>query len=540
MRKMLMLVGLLVFAVGLFVACAEDQVPAPEGASFARVSSGCEEGSDEWLQWQTILTHIEDVYEDRNAIRGAEKIVSNIARKVCTDPPSYDATPSMAEGFYQHVMNELEHLIVPLAEAIDLVELVFDFALPGDAPSFPDGAFDEETGTVAVILPGTDDVVQTPNLEAALVVDPASFEPGDPVTVVLTRISDGETPIPGFVNFAERYSVFVSRPPAGDGEGMLVAVCVPDDQDLPSELALGHTFDGQVEILVPVDPGEVLDCTQAQSGYPFVGAALGLAGVTSRWIQPVVDRILGVEPLHASYLAGTGLGGRTKSFSPFAPVDPTIEVGETVQLTIGTDATWTTSDAEVATVDNTGLVTGISEGSATITATVAGVPYTILITVQPAVGGALPLTCAAEPAGGDRYYRGFYVPSYPGSSLAEVELQFSADITGSYTMRLTAFADVYDGVELGTAVASQDLNGRSNYVATAFDFGDPIPISLGSTVAFRIEYVSGPGTVDPNNILLFYRVPSNGDPTCPIAETNGTSPPLDTWRRDGIWVTISG
>jgi hypothetical protein len=221
-------------------------------------------------------------------------------------------------------------------------------------------------------------------------------------------------------------------------------------------------------------------------------------------------------------------------------VDPTIEVGETVQLTIGTDATWTTSDAEVATVDNTGLVTGISEGSATITATVAGVPYTILITVQPAVGGALPLTCAAEPAGGDRYYRGFYVPSYPGSSLAEVELQFSADITGSYTMRLTAFADVYDGVELGTAVASQDLNGRSNYVATAFDFGDPIPISLGSTVAFRIEYVSGPGTVDPNNILLFYRVPSNGDPTCPIAETNGTSPPLDTWRRDGIWVTISG
>jgi hypothetical protein len=55
----------------------------------------------------------------------------------------------------------------------------------------------------------------------------------------------------------------------------------------------------------------------------------------------VVNRVFGAEPLHARYFAPTGLGGRTKSFSPFAPVDPvsltpkkaTIEVGETVDLT---------------------------------------------------------------------------------------------------------------------------------------------------------------------------------------------------------------
>lgn len=43
---------------------------------------------------------------------------------------------------------------------------------------------------------------------------------------------------------------------------------------------------------------------------------------------------------------------------------------------------WSSSDESVATVDDNGLVSGVSSGSATITATVRGVPGTIDITVS--------------------------------------------------------------------------------------------------------------------------------------------------------------
>ena len=45
--------------------------------------------------------------------------------------------------------------------------------------------------------------------------------------------------------------------------------------------------------------------------------------------------------------------------------------------------TWSTSDANVATVDQTGLVRGVGPGSATITATSEGQSGTAAITVTP-------------------------------------------------------------------------------------------------------------------------------------------------------------
>src|SRR5215208_7067694 len=62
------------------------------------------------------------------------------------------------------------------------------------------------------------------------------------------------------------------------------------------------------------------------------------------------------------------------------PTSPTLVVGGSVQLTAittddagnpvtGRTVTWTTSDAGMATVSPTGLVTGIAEGPVTVTAT---------------------------------------------------------------------------------------------------------------------------------------------------------------------------
>ena len=68
-----------------------------------------------------------------------------------------------------------------------------------------------------------------------------------------------------------------------------------------------------------------------------------------------------------------------------------VKPGETIQLTANvyplnaTDKTvmWSSSDAAVATVDQNGVVTGVSTGSATITATsVNGKKYPLTIAVQ--------------------------------------------------------------------------------------------------------------------------------------------------------------
>ena len=63
-----------------------------------------------------------------------------------------------------------------------------------------------------------------------------------------------------------------------------------------------------------------------------------------------------------------------------------ISIYDTIQLTATTangegDVEWTSSDSAVATVDENGLVTGVSEGLVTITATFAGKTAACQITV---------------------------------------------------------------------------------------------------------------------------------------------------------------
>jgi hypothetical protein len=529
--------------VALFAGCDERATNTPTEPTFKQnLANNCT-GTEYQTDYESLESDIADVFEDRQAERGALQILDNIGRKVCSDPQNLDATPVMAEGFYQHVVNELPYISLDLHDdAIELVQAVFDFALQTSSPTpeIPPGAFDPETGIVAVVIPGTDAVVQTPNREAALLFDPASFPPGDPVTVALSRIPDDQQPIPGFVNFAERYEIVASVQPDPAGDGVLTALCVPDDQILPPNFAIGHYYFRQVEILVPQPVGDAVECTFAQTGYPFPEAPVGIAGLAGKLLQPLADRLLGASPLHAMYFAGTGLGGRTKSFSPFAPVEVTIDVGETVQLEVGfVDATWASDYTAVATVDEDGLVTGVSDGTATITATVGTETYSVDVVVEDPIINVLPLTCAAEPSGGDRYFRGFYFPDYPGTSLARVDLQFSGDIAGSYTLSLTARANSYDGRKIGRAEVTVGLSGRSTYVPAEFVFPSTSElVENESTITFEIEIEAYPDGVDPSNILVFYKVPSAGDPDCPIVETNGTLPPLDTSRRDGVWLTI--
>lgn len=154
-----------------------------------------------------------------------------------------------------------------------------------------------------------------------------------------------------------------------------------------------------------------------------------------------------------------------------------------------------------------------------------------------AVAPSTLISCATDASGGDLIDRGFYVGNYPGLSLNQATLNFSADTPGEYAFSLTARRGTFDGQVIGVANAKVVVaNGRNSFTPTTFFFPSPFPsIDPGSTVTFALTQLAGPSTD-----AVFYEVPSNGDTACPVTQTNGTTPPLDTFRRNGVNIQIQG
>ena len=143
------------------------------------------------------------------------------------------------------------------------------------------------------------------------------------------------------------------------------------------------------------------------------------------------------------------------------------------------------------------------------------------------------ITCPPSATGGDLISRGFYIDSFPGVSLKEVHLWFSSSAAGSYQLRLTAQRDSYAGPLVGTGSATITMSANVNDSAQAtFDFGGR-SIAKGKVVAFSLAVVSGAG-----GNVYFGVATSNA--SCPVTETEGTSPPLDLYRRAGIAVRVTG
>jgi hypothetical protein len=145
---------------------------------------------------------------------------------------------------------------------------------------------------------------------------------------------------------------------------------------------------------------------------------------------------------------------------------------------------------------------------------------------------AVLIDCYDGGTGTDYVNRGFYVTDYPGSSLTRVQMYFSSHTAGDYTIRLTARSGAYDGEIIGEADATVTLTADTDELWPAdFDFADPAA-TPHAVIAFSMEPLDGPA------IPLYGIETDNGD--CPIVETQGTTPPLDTWRRDGVRIRILG
>ena len=145
------------------------------------------------------------------------------------------------------------------------------------------------------------------------------------------------------------------------------------------------------------------------------------------------------------------------------------------------------------------------------------------------------VTCPANGGGGDQISRGFYVQNYGAGSLGTVTLQYIAGTAGPYTVSLTANAGAYNGPVIGSATASATIAASGDTPMT-FNFGNAA-VTPGTTVTFTQLLVSGPG-------VLFFDT-GNGalgvmDNTCPnVIETEGTTPPLDLFRRNSVALAIN-
>jgi hypothetical protein len=158
-----------------------------------------------------------------------------------------------------------------------------------------------------------------------------------------------------------------------------------------------------------------------------------------------------------------------------------------------------------------------------------GTPYYQTITILDDDKTQL-INCPMEGTGGDLYYRGFYVSSYPGDSLYLVTLYISTRTSGNYSLKLTAREGAYNGRLVGTSTSSRALDGTKKAVYFYFS-GSPL-VKQGTALTFALSITSGPST------SVYYAVETTSG--CPVIQTNYTNPPLDTWRRNGIAVSIWG
>lgn len=375
-------------AVVMFAGCSDQETTSPAEPNFGKKPpGGCQLLQDREFLLDQIRLDIASLFADNKTKKAAGEQINNIERNLCKEPPQFDDATNKAWDFLRFTNDKIPRKFIgDAAGAANLTNMVFAFAADptGDPPMvIPDGAF-EETGGVITFDPADASpefpiIAATTNGGAAVVIDdPDVFPPGTGmVTIILSR-EDGDDVvepggfIPGFQAFEEGYRILSTHQPSPTGPGVIKALCVVPET-APAGLVIGQLHDGNVELLVPTDPDPeslgYIDCTNATAttgGVELVAVPAWLQ-FARRMVQPAV-KLFEPKPLNAMLFAGRGLGGRTTSLSLNAPVDPTIDVGETVQLSVGTDADWNSDIPAVATVDGNGLVTGVGPGTATITA----------------------------------------------------------------------------------------------------------------------------------------------------------------------------
>lgn len=142
------------------------------------------------------------------------------------------------------------------------------------------------------------------------------------------------------------------------------------------------------------------------------------------------------------------------------------------------------------------------------------------------------ISCPPSFAGGDNLSRALYVSSYPGTTLSSATSYFDVTGSGDRTVALTARLATFDGTVLGSdTVTFSAVDGDTAHAVT-FNLGGAT-VTTGSTVTFEYTPIADTGGA-------LFQVTSSSNVACPVVETGGVTPPLDTLRRNGMAFKIRG
>lgn len=195
-----------------------------------------------------------------------------------------------------------------------------------------------------------------------------------------------------------------------------------------------------------------------------------------------------------------------------------------------------------ATATPTALLTATVTPTATITATATAtstptVTSTATVTGTPTPGIGELIDYSGNGSGDDGLDRGIYIQPYPGTSLSSITLYIAASAAGSYQYGLTVTDGQFGGTVIGTSSATVNQTGSiSAAMPVSFDFPANPSVTQGDTVALALSQTSGTGS-------SFFDVTVtsiNGASTTIVYETQETTPPLDSPRKTGVPILVSG
>lgn len=181
-----------------------------------------------------------------------------------------------------------------------------------------------------------------------------------------------------------------------------------------------------------------------------------------------------------SALVAVSVNARPVSLVRIVPPTPSVQAGRTVTLAaeavdasgaevVGRPVSWTSSNPNVASVSNAGVVTGVATGQATITATVDGINGTAVVTVS----------------------------AVPASSVTIVP--DNGSVEQGEALQLSAVARDAQGNTLTGKNATWSSSDEA--IATVSSTGRVVGISEGSfTITARIDGVSGTGSYSVTKI----------------------------------------
>ena len=225
----------------------------------------------------------------------------------------------------------------------------------------------------------------------------------------------------------------------------------------------------------------------------------------------VTARLGGSATITATSEGQSGTATVTVTFVPVAsvtvsPASASLQVGQTTQLTAtpkdasgnplaGRVVTWSSSNATVAAVNGTGLVSGQAAGSATITATSEGQSGTssITVTLAPvATVSVTPTSAAIQP--GQTVQLTATTKDANGNVLTGRVVTWS---TSDGTIATVSTSGLVAGVAAGTATITATSEGKSG-TATILVGTPPPPAGCAPTGGGRCYYVDAAAGNDGN------------------------------------------